>query len=385
MAKKAYIGVNGVARKIKKGYVGVNGVARKIKKAYIGIGGVARPCWSSGGLSYYGKITDLSVKRYRLAATSVGKYALFGGGSLVSTVSKTATVDAYDSSLTLKSAPNLSQARDTLTATTASDTGLAVFAGGDAGSACVDILEVYTNSLTKLNPVDTLSESKNNLTSTSLTGIVLFAGGRDSVTLKEYGTVDAFNSSFTKQTVYYDLSTPRYNLSSTSVDDRYVFFGAGYECYDGTNHRYSNRIDVYNKSLVRYTTLYLSTARERPAATTIGDYAFFVGGDQGQPVDTVDVYDKSLTNIASVDPLIMARDELAATTIEQYAIFGAGAISGFDSSTGYFDIYDTSLTHTSQTVSSCYLNYAVATTIGNYAIFAGSSYPSAAPLAFTVA
>ena len=49
MAKKAYIGVNGVARKIKKGYIGVDGKARKIKKAYIGDeNGIARLFFSSG-------------------------------------------------------------------------------------------------------------------------------------------------------------------------------------------------------------------------------------------------------------------------------------------------------------------------------------------------
>lgn len=46
MAKKCYVGVNGVARKVKKGYVGVDGIARKIKKAYVGVNGVARLCWS---------------------------------------------------------------------------------------------------------------------------------------------------------------------------------------------------------------------------------------------------------------------------------------------------------------------------------------------------
>lgn len=48
MAKKAYIGVDGVARKVKKMYLGVNGVARKVKKAYIGVGGLARLFFSSG-------------------------------------------------------------------------------------------------------------------------------------------------------------------------------------------------------------------------------------------------------------------------------------------------------------------------------------------------
>ena len=41
MAKKAYVGVNNIARNIKSIYVGVNGVARKIKKAYVGVNGVA--------------------------------------------------------------------------------------------------------------------------------------------------------------------------------------------------------------------------------------------------------------------------------------------------------------------------------------------------------
>ena len=47
MAKAAYVGVNGKARKIKAGYVGINGVAHKLKKAYVGDeNGKARLCWS---------------------------------------------------------------------------------------------------------------------------------------------------------------------------------------------------------------------------------------------------------------------------------------------------------------------------------------------------
>ena len=80
MAKKVYIGVDDVARKVKKMYLGVHGKARKIKKGYIGIGGVARPFWTGGELAYYGTITALSKARCDLAATSVGNYALFGGG-----------------------------------------------------------------------------------------------------------------------------------------------------------------------------------------------------------------------------------------------------------------------------------------------------------------
>lgn len=47
MSKGAYVGVEGVAQKVKKAYIGVEGVARKIKKAYIGVDGTAR-LWYSG-------------------------------------------------------------------------------------------------------------------------------------------------------------------------------------------------------------------------------------------------------------------------------------------------------------------------------------------------
>ena len=129
MAKGAYIGVDGKARKIKKGYIGVDGKARKIKKAYIGIGGVARPCWFSG-LAYYGTITALSVGKHGLAATNVGDYALFGGGFVPY---ETNTVDAYNKSLTRSIPTALSEGKGALAATNVGD--YALFGGGYAGSS----------------------------------------------------------------------------------------------------------------------------------------------------------------------------------------------------------------------------------------------------------
>ena len=133
MTKKAYIGVNGIARKIKKGYVGIDNIARKIKKAYIGVGGIARPFWSGGKLTYYGTITPLSKDRGYLAATSIGGYALFGGGG------NSSVVDAYDSNLTRSTPTALLQARSQLAAT--SIEGYALFGGGQ-GSSVVDVYTV---------------------------------------------------------------------------------------------------------------------------------------------------------------------------------------------------------------------------------------------------
>lgn len=48
MAKGAYVGVGGVARKVKTPYVGVANVARKVKAGYVGVDGVARQFYSGG-------------------------------------------------------------------------------------------------------------------------------------------------------------------------------------------------------------------------------------------------------------------------------------------------------------------------------------------------
>lgn len=49
MAKSAYLGVSGKARKVMKMYIGIDGKARKVKKVYIGgSDNKARLCWSSG-------------------------------------------------------------------------------------------------------------------------------------------------------------------------------------------------------------------------------------------------------------------------------------------------------------------------------------------------
>jgi len=83
-------------------------------------------------LSYYGTITPLSVARENLAATTIGNYALFGGGY------STSVVDAYDTSLTRTTPTPLSVARYNLAATTVGN--YALFGGG---SNVVDAYYVF--------------------------------------------------------------------------------------------------------------------------------------------------------------------------------------------------------------------------------------------------
>lgn len=49
MAKTAYTGVGGVAKKLKTIYIGVDGKAKVVKKAYVGVGGKAKVWWDPDG------------------------------------------------------------------------------------------------------------------------------------------------------------------------------------------------------------------------------------------------------------------------------------------------------------------------------------------------
>ena len=118
MSKGIYVSPNGIAKKGKKIYVGKT-YAKKVKKAYIGIGNIARQFFSSEQtLSYYGTASNLSVGRHYLVATTVGDYALFGGGH---SGSYSNVVDSYTSNLVKGTASNLSVGRRDLAVTTVGD------------------------------------------------------------------------------------------------------------------------------------------------------------------------------------------------------------------------------------------------------------------------
>ena len=93
-------------------------------------------------LSYVGTATPLSEARYYLAATTVGNYALFGGGQDSNYKS---TVDAYDTSLTRTIPTPLSETSVYLAAATVGN--YALFGGGLSGygdtlKATVDVYTV---------------------------------------------------------------------------------------------------------------------------------------------------------------------------------------------------------------------------------------------------
>ena len=84
----------------------------------------------------------MSVARKNFSATTIGDYALFGGGYNGLDI-YFSTVDAYDTNLVRSSMDNLLEVRSGLAATTVGK--YALFGGGnDGGSLCSDDVDIYT-------------------------------------------------------------------------------------------------------------------------------------------------------------------------------------------------------------------------------------------------
>ena len=367
MAKGAYIGINSQAAKIKKIYIGINGIAQEVKRAYVGINGVAQLWWTGEELKYAGAATPLSVARYSLAATHVGNYALFGGGYGNGICS---VVDTYNKSLTRTTATSLSVARHSIATTHVGN--YALFGGGNpiigTGGGGINPgtikVDAYNTSLT--HTTTSLGISRYDLAATHVGNYALFGGGvsydANSIpTYWHYSTLDAYDIALTR-TAPTELSSAGRSIAATNVGN-YALFAGGYNNSYNVDAPYISNVDVYDTSLTRTTTLSLSTARIVNAATHVGNYALFSGGNNGY----IDVYDTSLTHTTPIS-LSVARRSIAATHFGNYALFGGGYNSSFSK---IVDVYDESLTKTITTELSVGRQRLAATHIGNYALFGG--------------
>jgi hypothetical protein len=133
-------------------------------------------------------------------------------------------------------------------------------------------------------------------------------------------------------------------------------------------------VDAYDISLVRTTPTALSVARENLAATSVGNYALFGGGfASGGLSAVVDAYNPSLVRTTPT-ALSEGRHLLAASKVGNYALFGGGSAQSGTSSV--VDTYDTGLTRTVQPSLSAGRYFMAATKIGNYALFGGGFLPT---------
>ena len=134
---------------------------------------------------------------------------MFGGG--ITRSSNSNVVDAYDTSLTRSTPTALSQARSYLAATTVGD--YALFGGGTGYSAVVD---AYDTSLTRTNPTK-LSQARRDFAATTVGNYALFGGGyvgSQSNVVDAYTPVSSYNIQLFPDTKYsFNSSTEQ--ISST--------------------------------------------------------------------------------------------------------------------------------------------------------------------------
>lgn len=342
------------------------GIARKVKKGYVGVGGIARLFYSAEKeLSYYGTAANLSVARSSLAATSVGNYAIFGGGEYPD--GATNAVNCYSTQLTVNNTVTVNFTKCDLAATTVGN--YALFAGGTnrTTSGVRNEVNAIDSLLTRKN-ITELSDARYALAATTVGGYALFGGGRGRSTSYVYDTVDSYTSELVQGTPTV-LSSERYNLEATTVGDYALFAG-------GQKSSYYATVDSYTSSLVKGTATDLSEARGNMAATTVGDYALFAGGQYTSVATAaVDSYTSALVK-GTPAALSVQRTTLAATTVGGYALFGGGRTATTGTYKATVDTYNESLVKSTTTDLSVARELLAATTVGDYALFAGGSNSS---------
>lgn len=355
MAKGAYIGVSGKARKIKKMYFGVGGKARKVKKGYIGVGGVARQFFSSEPtVSYWGAATPLHTARYYLAGASVKNFALFAGGS-IDDETNTSAVDAYNGSLAHSTPTSLSAEIGGTTGV--SGDSYAIFGGGGTTTRRTDILNAYNASLVRSIPTK-LSEARGGSTGERVGNYALFCGGYTGNSV--VSTVDAYNNSLVRSNPT-SLSAAKESAAGARTGN-YALIAGG---FDSRGLVINNaNVNSYNASLVRGVPSALSVARGGLAGASVDVFALFAGGwaDSGM-VSTVEAYNSSLTRSTIASLSISYRPKGCATP--SFAIFSS------DDSYA-FDIYNALLIRTSVNASPRD-NHALAA-VNNYCLLGGGNH-----------
>ena len=212
-----------------------------------------------------------------------------------------------------------------------------------------------------------LSAANNNASGTSIADYALF-----SVKHSSFKGVDAYNKSLVKTpiTVTHTDWSALYD-TATSIGGCGLFAGGSYN--GGSSSVYKVTSSLTYSSITK-----LSIGRYGLAATSVGDYAIFVGGQEEEYDDdddeykyyyhhNADAYNSSMTKAANIMSPLDDSCYCAATTVGNYAIF---------STFGRTFTYDNTLSRSTATNLSAhgYTKYNAATSVGDYAIFVGGQY-----------
>lgn len=242
----------------------------------------------------------------------------------------------------------------------------AIFAGGYLTSQ-TNVFGIVAGALGNYT-ANNLSYVRQELAATTLGNHAIFAGGRQSSSLG-YGYVDAYDDNLT-QTAPSSIRRC-YAHAAATVGDIAIFAGG---ISDNGEYSYG---EMFNSDLTLSTStlVSLNAPRYDLAATTVGDIAIFAGGYSNinySYSSVVDLINSEGTNVTqtSTPKLSRSRSELAATTVGNYAIF-AGGYSSVYGHQDLVDVYDSTGTRLAADPLRVGRSGLAATTIGDFAIFAG--------------
>lgn len=276
MGKGAYIGVDGVARKIKKGYVGV------VTEIPVYEESTNTVSITADNISEYFTVTN-------------GSYYFKGSGSVFTT-----TNGGVDSST----------AKTILTAK--QDISSLTFNYSYSSEEKYDKFTLKVGGTTVENAVSGATTSK------SYSGSLL-----SGETIEFFYAKDGSQNSNDDKCTFSAMVITAVLREQTGVDIRPVarkikraYIGVGgvaRPCWSGGEVSYYGTAEA------------LSTKRDCLASTVIGGYALFGGGGNGGSCEksTVDAYDSNLVKRTPTS-LSAARYGLAATTVGGFALFGGG-------------------------------------------------------------
>lgn len=363
MAKGAYIGVNGVARKIKKGYIGVeNFVPRNLPSGYTQVEYI-----ESSGAQYIDtgfKPSNNSRVVMDIQASGFNNRWLFGSRTSSTSASfavglmSTSTVHSEYGSANTTATVSKATERTTVD----KNKNVCLFGSVAVTNTAATFSGTYPIYLLSLNNGGTAA-SKGFVG--KLYSCQIYNNGtlvRDYVPCKNSagtaGLYDLANGSFYTNAGSGTFAVgSAHNSVARKIKKAYIGIGGvARPCFGGGELEYYGAITPFG------------TARESHAATSNGKYALFAGGSPSNAT-SVEVYDASLVHSTAPTGLSVGRYWLAATSVGEYAIFGGGYYNKTN-----VDAYNSSLTHTSCTAFTKGVCELAATTVGNYALFGGGRY-----------
>lgn len=296
MAKKTYIGVSNVARRVKKIYTGVGGIARNVKKGYIGVNGIARMFFTGIFKEVFKpNVATLSRPGYDyVSKAATSKYLLWHARS---------AIDAFNKDL-VKTNPSVC----TPCQAAAAAKNHHFFAGYEGSNGGGSSVGVYDKNLTR-SSAPALSIGVMDPSGVSVGEYAIFGGGTPTNVPNEGITdVTAYDDALTKH-ICTDLQHPTYKMGTTYNREYAFFLGGIIAQRSASDYLYGADIIGYNKSL---TQSIVATGDTNSLGTSVygcglGEYAIYYPGygytSSGSINNLYGTYiDESLTCLSSVRP-----------------------------------------------------------------------------------